>query len=139
MLATSAPFSKWFASCLNPPATTLPLFPSLPLSPSLPFSINHQNLKLYVFEGEKEKEKQKQDRRKSYKMVLGSLYTLKRAPFIPQLAFPHLSMSWSWCSHMWPGRLPSSKTSMAHVKHLISRAGGLAGPFFSSSSSSRFE
>lgn len=46
MLATSAPFSKWFASCLNPPAITLPS-PSFSLS--LPYSINHQNPKLYVF------------------------------------------------------------------------------------------
>lgn len=55
----------------NPPLSpSPPLLLSLFLFPSLPFSINHENLKLYVFE--------KNDTpllRKSYKIVLGSLST----------------------------------------------------------------
>lgn len=144
MLATSAPHSKWFASCLNPPATTPPSLPSLFPSLSLPFSINHQNLKLYVFEKKKKKRHPfafslLKGIRKSYKMLLGSLSTSITPPSIhPPSPLPpsisisilrpasrHLSVSWSRCSHIWLGRLPFSRTDVAPVKHHIRGAGGL--------------
>lgn len=61
----------------NPPPPSPPLLLSLFLFPSLPFSINHENLKLYVFEKKWHPFAFSLQKgiRKSYKIVLGSLST----------------------------------------------------------------
>lgn len=121
--------------------------PSLSLSPSpsLPFPINHQNLKLYVFEeggggGEKREKKQEEDIRKGRKLLLGSLYTFKQAtaliPSTPRR--PSAGLPSPLCpghGALISGRVDFPSSRIQHVKHLISRAGGLAGAFFPPSSS----
>lgn len=100
----------------KPPCHHPSLSPLLSFSLSLPFSINHQNLKLYVFEKKHPFAFSLQKGiRKSYKMVLGSLSTSNTPLLLPQsisaaLSWPLVTpMSWSWCSHIWLGRLPSSR------------------------------
>lgn len=82
-------------------------------SPSLPFSINHQNLKLYVF-------KKKKGIRKSYKMGL-DLFSPPHPPLPstfalpPALSWPLVTLvSWSWCSHIW---LPRNQRGSRKTPH----------------------